>query len=212
MLKKIIYYNLEELDLEYGIPVVASPFRITGSLTEYLDETLGEGKYPSLNTDITDTNVIKLWKSFISKYYYHAVVKMSLCNFSTEYLESEEYHNLVFEEYKKWIYKMLSLLDETSTYYLPLLKYYNDSANHLMDDIKATSKNKVKFNDTPQNPNSAQVYEGDDYITHFTSTEGENSSPLMSKMMRLKEIQENYRDLMSQWVKDFERIYYQEDC
>ena len=80
-----------------------------------------------------------------------------------------------------------------------------------MADIKATSKNKVKFNDTPQNPNNDSVYEGDNYITHFTSTEGENSSPLMSKIMRLKEIQDNYKDLMSTWVRDFERIFYQEE-
>ena len=80
-----------------------------------------------------------------------------------------------------------------------------------MDDIKATSKNKVKFNDTPQNPNAEGVYEGDNYITHFTATEGESSSELNSKIMRLKEIQHNYRDMMSTWVKDFERLFYQEE-
>ena len=29
--------------------------------------------------------------------------------------------------------------------------------------------------------------------------------------MRLKEIQDNYRDMMSTWVKDFERLFYQEE-
>ena len=94
---------------------------------------------------------------------------------------------------------------------MTMLGAYADAQSKLMDDIKATSKNKVKFNDTPQNPNSAGVYEGDNYITHFTATEGETSSELMSKIMRLKEIQDNYKDLMSIWVRDFERIFYQEE-
>ena len=94
---------------------------------------------------------------------------------------------------------------------MTMLDNYAAAKDELMADIKATSKNKVKFNDTPQNPNGATgVYEGDDYITHFTSTEGENSSPLMSKIMRLKEIQDNYKDLMSIWVNDFRKLFYEE--
>lgn len=114
--------------------------------------------------------------------------------------------------FKDWFIKFLNMLNETWDYYYTLINNYAGAKADLMADIKATSKNKVKFNDTPQNPNTAGVYEGDNYITHFTFTEGENSSPLMSKMMRLKEIQENYRDLMSEWVNDFHRIFYEEDC
>ena len=171
MIKKVVYYNFAELDNEYGIPVITDPFTISETLKTYLDDILGEGRYPNVSTDITDSNVIKLWKAFISKYYYHAIVKITLDNFADEYLQSEEFHNLVHKEYQKWVWKMLSLLDETSTYYLPLLKYYNDSANHLMDDIKATSENKVGFNDTPQNPNTGNVYASDKYLTNFTKTE-----------------------------------------
>ena len=75
-----------------------------------------------------------------------------------------------------------------------------------MADIKATTKNKVSFNDTPQNDNESGTYEGDNYITHFTKNEGESSSPLMSKQMRLKEIQENYKDVLSDWIKEVARV------
>lgn len=212
MLKKVIYYRLDELDDSYGLPCVHKPFQIGGTFKDYLDDLLGATYYPDVQTNVNDNNVKKLWTSVVSKYFYHAIVKMTMpCVVDDSYLQSEEYSQLLLKEYKKWVYKYLALLDETSPYYLPLLKYYDDSANKLMDDIKAISKNKVKFNDTPQNPNTADVYEGDNYITHFTATEGETSSPLMSKMMRLKEIQDNYRDLMSQWVKDFERIFYQQE-
>lgn len=213
MIKKVIYYRLDELDNSYGLPLIIKPFNIGGTFKDFLDDLLGATYYPSVQTNVNDSNVKKLWTSVVSKYFYHAIVKMILPFDTPEsYLDTAEYTQLLLNEYKKWVYKYLSLLDETSTYYLPLLKYYDDSANKLMDDIKATSKNAVKFNDTPQNPNTGGAYEGDNYITHYTSTEGENSSPLMSKMMRLKEIQDNYRNLMSQWVKDFERIYYQEEA
>ena len=214
MLKKVLYYGIAELDDKFGSPNITNQFDIpvTTTLKDYLDNTLGESNYPSLQTDITNANVIKLWKGVFDKFFYHAIVKIEL-PFDTpqSYIDSGDFQNIKEKEYYKWIRKFLSLLDETSTYYLAVLGAYQDSASHLMDDIKATSKNAVKFNDTPQNTNASGVYEGDDFITHFTSTSGETSSPLMSKIMRLKEIQDAYKDAMSDWVKGFERIFYQEE-
>ena len=141
----------------------------------------------------------------MGKYWEHAIVKIKKC-FNEEPTQEEK-----DDAFFKWGIKFISLLNETYEYYTTLLTQYAGAKADLMADIKATSKNSVKFNDTPQNPNNAGVYEGDDYITHFTATSGETSSPLMSKIMRLKEIQDNYRDLMSSWVRDFERIFYQEE-
>lgn len=214
MLKKVLYFNITELDNEFGLPFIVNQFDIPAAATlkDYLDETLGESNYPSVQTDITNTNVSKLWKGVFDKYFYNAIVKIVL-PFDTpqSYIDSEDFARLKQKEYYKWIRKFLSLLDETSTYFLAVLNAYQASATSLMDDIKATSKNAVKFNDTPQNPNTAGVYQGDDYITHYTSTEGETSSPLMSKIMRLKEIQDSYKDVMSDWIKAFERIFYEEE-
>ena len=38
-------------------------------------------------------------------------------------------------------------------------------------------------------------------------TKGETSSPLMTKMMRLKEIQDHYKNLIADWVNEFERLF-----
>ena len=209
MLTKTLYYGIIELDRDFGLPSFDKPFNITSTLKEYLDNMLGATQYSALQTDITNANVIKLWKNVINKYYEHAIVKVVVpLNYD---INSAEHGQLLNKEYIKWVWKFLALLDETSTYYLAVLGAYQGAAAQLMDDITATSKNKVKFNDTPQNPNTEGVYEGDNYITHFTATEGETSSPLMSKIMRLKEIQDAYKDCMRDWVKDFERIFYQEE-
>lgn len=141
----------------------------------------------------------------MGRYHEHAIIKVDVpfnCSITEEDKE---------KAFLQWVYKFISLLNDTHEYYITMLSNYAEAQSHLMDDINATSKNKVKFNDTPQNPNTEGIYEGDNYITHFTATEGETSSELMSKIMRLKEIQDNYKDMMSTWVRDFERIFYTEE-
>ena len=110
-----------------------------------------------------------------------------------------------------WGYKFLSKLNMTYEYYVPLLTMYRNAKANLMDDITATTNNMVKFNDTPQNANNDSIYEGDNYITNFTKSSGTTSSPMMSKIMRLKEIQQHYKNVMADWVKEFERLFYTED-
>lgn len=204
MLKKVYYYNFNDIDDTY------SPFH-KGTMSSFIQHLLQLDDPDDLSNyqlpaDLS-TNAVynELLSLIMGRYHEHAIIKISKC-FNEEPSDEE-----VENELYKWGIKFISLLNMTYEYYTTLLAQYAGAKADLMADIKATSKNAVSFNDTPQNPNTAGVYEGDDYITHFTKTSGETSSPLMSKIMRLKEIQDNYRDLMSSWVRDFERIFYQEE-
>lgn len=200
MLKKVYYYSLYDLD-EY------TPFT-KYNMETFIKNLLGEESLTGyqvpadLSTNAVYNELISL---VLGKYWDHAIIKIR------KFVNEEPTNDDIGDELWKWGIKFISLLNETYEYYTTLLAQYAGAKADLMADIKATSKNSVKFNDTPQNPNNAGVYEGDDYITHFTATSGETSSPLMSKIMRLKEIQDNYRDIMSSWVRDFERIFYQEE-
>lgn len=200
MLKKVYYYSLYDLD-EY------TPFT-KYNMETFIKNLLGEESLTGYQvpTDLS-TNAVynELISLVLGKYWEHAIIKIR------KFVNEEPTNDDISDELWKWGIKFISLLNETYEYYTTLLAQYAGAKADLMADIKATSKNSVKFNDTPQNPNNAGVYEGDDYITHFTATSGETSSPLMSKIMRLKEIQDNYRDIMSSWVRDFERIFYQEE-
>ena len=203
MLKKVYYYKFSDLDDSY-LPFSKGNL---ASLIKYildLEDLTGMQLPSDLETNAAYNELISC---VMGKYQDHALIK--IVKFYNEEAPTDEE---ILNKLREWCYKLISLLNDTYEYYTTLLGLYATAKADLMADIKATSKNKVKFNDTPQNPNTAGVYEGDNYITHFTSTEGENSSPLMSKIMRLKEIQDNYKDLMSIWVKDFERIFYQEEC
>ena len=200
MLNKIYYISFYDLE-EY------TPFT-KFNMETFIKFLLGEESLTGYQvpSDIS-TNAVynELLSCVMGKYWNHAFAKI-IKNLNEE-LTEEDYEKALWQ----WGIKFISLLNDTYEYYTTLLGLYASAKDDLMADIKAISKNKVKFNDTPQNPNNDSVYEGDNYITHFTATEGENSSPLMTKIMRLKEIQDNYKDLMSIWVRDFERVFFQEE-
>lgn len=170
-----------------------------------LEDASGLADY-QLPADMTTNATIynELLSLIFGVYYDEDIVKI-VKRYDEAAPTQEEYTNKSYE----WANRLVSLLNMTYEYYMPILTLYRDNKALLMDDIVATSKNKVKFNDTPQNANTADVYEGDNYITHFTATENESKSPLATKIMRLKEIQDNYKNIMYEWVKQFEKIFYE---
>ena len=202
MLKKIYYYKFGDLH-DYN-PFEKQSFASALMLVLGV-ENLNNIQVPSdLSTSADIYN--EIFTLVLGRFHNNAIIKI------TKFFNEEPSQEEIQKGLKEFYYRYLSMLNDTYEVYMLLLKEYAAAKDSLMADIKATSKNKVKFNDTPQNSNGSGTYEGDNYITHFTSTEGENSSPLMSKMMRLKEIQDNYRDLIAEWVRDFRRIFYEEEC
>lgn len=202
MLKKSYYYSLQWL---FDSDMFAS-----WDCANFIKQTLGVESLTgyTVPTDLGTNKAYydELISLVFSRFREHAIIKIDKLPEQQDPTSDE-----ISEQIYLWGMKFIALLNDTHDYYITLLGLYAGAKTHLMDDIKATSKNNVKFNDTPQNPNSAGVYEGDDYITHFTHTEGESSSELMSKIARLKEIQDAYKDVMSDWVRVFERIFYQEE-
>ena len=202
MLKKSYYYSLQWL-------FDSSCFE-SFDCANFLKQVFGVESLTgyTVPSDLTTNKTFydELISLVFSRFREHAIIKI-------DKLPHEEAPNsdVIAEGIYQFGMKFCALLNDTHNYYITLLGLYASAKDHLLDNIKATSKNNVKFNDTPQNPNSANVYEGDDYITHFTHTEGETSSELNSKIMRLKEIQDAYKDVMSDWVNSFERIFYQEE-
>lgn len=202
MIKKVYYFNLQDAVADYY------PHKKM-DLSNFLKSVWNEEDFTNYQVPSDLTTNASIYNELISlvfgKYHEHAIIKV------VKYINEDPTPEDVLPKWFSWVNKFVSLLNETHDYYVTLLTNYASAKADLMADITATSKNKVKFNDTPQNPNTSDVYEGDNYITHFTATEGETKSPLMTKIMRLKEIQDAYKDAMSDWVKDFERIFYVEE-
>lgn len=202
MFKKIYYYSLQDIA---GDTCFENVDCINFLKAIFSVESLSGYTVPS---DLTTKKTLydELISLVFSRFREHAIVKISKYQFQLDPTSEE-----IDYESQKWGMKFLAYLNDSHDFYITLLGLYADAKSKLMDDIKATSKNNVKFNDTPQNANTEGVYEGDNYITHFTHTEGETTSQLTSKIMRLKEIQDAYKDVMSDWVRGFERIFYTEE-
>lgn len=195
--KKVYYFKTHEI-------VEEDPFKKL-NFASMLEGIMGEGYLLNfqLPPDLTSNAAI-----------YNELYSLVMGRYSEEYmLKIEKWPNEeptvddMSEAISKWIYRYVSLLNITYEYYVPLLTFYRANKTDLMDDITAISRNKIKYNDTPQNANTSDVYEGDDYITQFTKTEGESISPLTTKINRLKEIQDGYKNVMADWVKEFEKLF-----
>ena len=200
MTKKVYYYKFEDLNEIYNSDYF-QPYN-SESLEDVLQNLLLNPTLTNYPYNVQSAGMEALWQRVVARYF-----KEYLFKIEKYFNEDEPSLSEIDHAINDWLINYLNLVAQTGEYYMTLIDIYDDEKANLMEDIRAISKNKVKFNDTPQNPNTADVYEGDDYITHFTSTEGETSSPLMSKMMRLKEIQDHYKNLIADWVNEFERLF-----
>ena len=194
MLNKVYYYSLEEL-------IEQVPYsQDMPSFKSVIETIFGEGELTKLPFALTEENIEVLWQEFYGRYYQKACFKIVIPMYSSPTHEDIE------KGYTNWVMKLLSAIAHSYEYHNTLLNLYKNAKADLMADIKAISENKVYFNDTPQNANTEGIYEGDNYITHFTKNKGENSSPLMTKQMRLKEIQDHYKDVLSDWIREISRV------
>ena len=112
---------------------------------------------------------------------------------------------------ESFAYRLIAVLNRTHDRYMTLLTEYANAKNHLMEQVKSGTVSKRKHNDTPQNSNALEPYEGDNYISDFTKFETDNSSDMATKMTRLAEISDRYEDVMDDWVNEFKRIFMEEN-
>ena len=202
MMIKSYYLTFYELDEN-------TPFS-KWSMKSFLATILGITDNPPVFTDYqvpsdltTNESVYNELLSLVyGRYYEMPIARIDKLAYQEE-PSNEEWSEKIF----KWGYRFISKLNLTYEYYMPLINFYRSAKDNLMDDIVATSDNQVSFNDTPQNNNATGTYTGDDYITQFTKTHGSSSSPLTTKINRLKEIQESYKNVMRDWVNDFEELF-----
>lgn len=199
--KKVYYFTLRDMDS----PIPFSKASMKQLLKVIYDQETDSDLVANIQLppDFLTNEAIynELFTLLNGRYYDEYIFKIE--KWPSEEPSSEEVESAFYN----WVYKCVSLLNLTYEYYVPLLTFYRANKSNLMDDITALSRNKIKYNDTPQNANASGVYEGDDYITQFTKTEGESISPLTTKINRLKEIQDGYKNVMADWVKEFEKLF-----
>lgn len=97
---------------------------------------------------------------------------------------------------KKTFKHIVDRMVATYPKYKKLLDLYASEQNKLLDDLK----NYVKFDDAPQTPGS---YGSSEFLTTYT----EYGNEVNTKIMRLKEIENNYSNLMNDWCDEFQNLF-----
>ena len=159
-------------------------------------------------SDLTDSNAYynELISSVLGRFY-DKPVGLTLLH-CTEENPTNDTLNSVGEEFA---YRVIAVLNRTHERYITLLTEYAAAKGHLMEQVKSGTVSKRKHNDTPQNSNALEPYEGDNYISDFTKFETDNASDMATKMTRLGEINDMFHDVMDDWVNEFKRIFLEEN-
>lgn len=109
-----------------------------------------------------------------------------------------------------FVRKVISILMATYDRYSTLLSLYEANTQKLMNPLKSTNKNVMRFNDTPQNEEENDEFENDAHVSNLTTNKSESEIDNSTTMARLKEIQENYNQTFDKWLKEFDPLFVDE--
>lgn len=106
-----------------------------------------------------------------------------------------------------YMLKFYNLLIMTYDMYAPLIREFELNRDKLMSDIRATSKGKVRFNDTPQNGGD---FSDDSHTSNITESENENATSGATPIERLDEIKRKISMLYKDWSDRFDILFIEE--
>ena len=110
-------------------------------------------------------------------------------------------------ESKRFIVKLLTLINQTAPRYKKLLTLYASEESKLLDGLTTESDGFVKFNDTPQGSGD---FSDDTHATNITKTNSTTTTDVKTPMEKLKEIQDSYSDLLARWSEECSVLFLEE--
>lgn len=161
--------------------------------------SLGFAKLPFVDEEnVVDDIAVEIFSYFYARY----LNKTAIIRIIEEEQQSDDLTNDEIREFWNKFFISLSL---TWSYYSTLLKEYRNAQSTLMSDIESITSSKRYFNDTPQNA-FEESFEDNSHVTNYTKDESSYKTPLVTKQARLKEIQESYKMIIEDWLKDLQRV------
>lgn len=115
------------------------------------------------------------------------------------------------EEATKFLIKLLNVIEHTYERYGTLLNLYASNKADLMKKLESVSENGTIFSDTPQD-DEVDIDEINPKIaTTLTQGKSKVSSDSNTPIMKLKEIERNYSDVLLNWVNEFDSLFIEEN-
>lgn len=150
-----------------------------------------------INYIIEENSMIEtLFKKIYNRFNTYEIFETSACDSS---------ETKVRQLLREWIVKFINEYENTKVYYETLIKAYENALPTIMNDVEATTENEVVFNDTPQVEGG--IFKTNDYATTYTKTGSTSKSPMKTPIERLKDIQDNLRNLWKDWTNHFHLLF-----
>lgn len=147
--------------------------------------------YVYVTTEYKKTELDTLFCKYIFPLYY----KESIGYVDGEYTNADR-----IEVCKEFITKFIYICNKTYDKYKPILDYYTNNKNNLLNKIENISER--QFDDTPQT--SGGVYD-DTYSTTYEKTK--TQTDLTTLMSRLEEINNKFENIYVKWAREFEGVF-----
>ena len=150
-----------------------------------------------INYSIEQNSMIEtLFKKLYNRFNTYEIFELSACDSS---------ETKIRQMFSAWLVKFINEYENTKVYYETLIKAYDNALPTIMNDVEATTENEVVFNDTPQVEGG--IFKTNDYATTYTKTGSTSKSPMKTPIERLKDIQDNLRNLWKDWTNHFHLLF-----
>lgn len=150
-----------------------------------------------INYSIEQNSMIEtLFKKLYNRFNTYEIFELSACDSS---------ETKIRQMFSAWLVKFINEYENTKVYYETLIKAYENALPTIMNDVEATTENEVVFNDTPQVEGG--IFKTNDYATTYTKTGSTSKSPMKTPIERLKDIQDNLRNLWKDWTNHFHLLF-----
>ena len=160
-------------------------------------------------TNQTKGTGFELWKSIYFRYYDMFVFFIDYKKLGIsidEALGKKTWIKYVSDYFWDFLIRFLSIVSQTRNRYEILIGEYNKQKSSLMNQLKTSSTTKSRFNDVPQ---EKLVYQSDDYATNASIGESESLTDTTTPILRLKEIEINYSNIIKDWTSEFEGLFFE---
>ena len=145
----------------------------------------------SVTTEYKKTELDILFCKYIYPLYYDEGIG---------YIDGDYTSNDEWNICKEFIIKFIYLCNKTYDRYKPILDYYTNNKNNLLNKIENVSER--QFDDTPQT--SGGVYD-DTYSSTYEKTK--TQTDLTTLMSRLDEINEKFENIYRRWANEFKGVF-----
>ena len=158
-------------------------------------------------TNQTKGTGFELWKSIYFRYYDMFVFFIDYHKLGIsidEALGKKTWIKYVSDYFWDFLIRFLSIVSQTRNRYEILIGEYNKQKSSLMNQLKSSSTTKSRFNDVPQ---EKLDYQSNDYATNASIGESESLTDTTTPILRLKEIEINYSNIIKDWTSEFEGLF-----